>query len=125
MNGFPVSLRRIGVFVGIGILVLIVIEFNARLDELNQLTDESKVYRAQATQAVQTQIALQTQVAYATSEAAVDEYAREENHMKQEGDIPGVSLGDNSNTVISTPTPVPTATPEPNVQVWWDLFFNK
>lgn len=125
MDTFSVNWRRIGVFAGIAILVLIVIEFNSRIDELNQLTDEANIHRAQATQAMQTQVALQTQVAYATSEAAVEEYARDDNHMVQEGDIPGVSVGDNSGTVISTPTPTPPSTPPPNWQVWWDLFFGE
>ena len=65
MDKFSINWRRVGIFVGIAFLVLIVIEFNARLDELNQLSDEANVYRAQATQAMQTQIAMQTQVAYA------------------------------------------------------------
>lgn len=110
-------------FVGIAILILIVIEFNARLDELNRLSGEANIYRTQATQAMQTQNALGTQVAYASSDAAVEQYAREENHMIQDGDIPGVPYGTEDGTVISTPTPVPTSTPMPNWQVWWNLFF--
>ncbi|HSQ39039.1 MAG TPA: hypothetical protein VLM78_02670 [Anaerolineales bacterium] len=124
MDKFSVNWRRIGVFVGMAVLVLIVIEFNARLDELNQLTDEANVYRAQATQAMQTQTAMETQVAYAGSDAAVEDYARD-NHMIQEGDIPGVPYGIEDGTVISTPTPVPTSTPVPNWQVWWNLFFGE
>jgi hypothetical protein len=49
MDKFSINWRRIGVFVGMAVLVLIVIEFNTRLDELNQLTDDANVYRAQAT----------------------------------------------------------------------------
>ena len=124
MDKFSVNWRRIGVFVGMAVLVLIVIEFNARLDELNQLTDEANVYRAQATQAMQTQTAMETQVAYAGSDAAVEDYARD-NHMIQEGDIPGVPYGIEDGTVISTPTPAPTSTPVPNWQVWWNLFFGE
>lgn len=125
MDKFSINWRRIGAFVGIAILVLIVIEFNARLEELNQLTEEADVYRAQATQTMQTQVALQTQVAYASSDAAVEKYAREDNHMVQEGDIPGVPIGDENSPPISTPTPAPTSTPMPNWRVWWNLFFGE
>jgi hypothetical protein len=125
MDKFSVNWRRIGVFVGIAVLILIVIEFNARLDELNRLSGEANTYRAQATQAMKTQNALGTQVAYASSDAAVEQYAREENHMIQDGDIPGVPYGTEDGMVISTPTPVPTFTPMPNWQVWWDLFFGE
>jgi hypothetical protein len=125
MVKFSINWQRIGIFMGIAILVLIVIEFNARLDELNQLSDEVKPYRVQATQAMQTKIALQTQVAYASSDAAVEDFARQDNHMIQDGEIPAVPYGYENGTVISTPTPAPLSTPVPNWQVWWDLFFGK
>lgn len=125
MEKFSVNWRRVGVFVGIAVLSLIIIEFNARLEELNRLTEEAEAYRIKATQAMQTQIALQTQVAYASSDAAVEDYARGDNHMIQEGDIPAVPYGSGSGTTISTPTPTPTPTPMPNWQVWWDLFFGE
>lgn len=125
MDKFSINWRRVGAFIGIAILTLIVIEFNARLDELNQLTGEAEVYRAQATQAMQTKVALQTQVAYATSAAAVEDYAREDNHMIEPGDIPGVPYGTGNGEAISTPTPAPVPTPLSNWQVWWNLFFGK
>lgn len=124
MSSFSVNWRQIWILVGIAALALIVIEFNARLKELNQLSDNAQSQRATATQAMQTQFALQTQVAYATSDAAVDEAARN-SHMIQEGDIPGVPLGSGDGTVISTPTPLPAPTPMPNWQVWWNLFFEE
>lgn len=126
MSEFPLHWRRIGAFIGVAFLVLIVIEFNARLEELNRLSQEAQAYRAKATQAAQTQAALQTQVAYAASDEAVEKYAREGNRMIQEGDIPVVPFGTGDNgTVVSTPTPAPTSTPPPNWEVWWDLFFGK
>jgi hypothetical protein len=125
MDKFSINWRRVGIFAGIAILVLIVIEFNARLEELNRLTEEVQPYRAEATQAMLTKIALLTQVAYAGSDAAVEDFARNDNHMILDGEIPAVPYGYADGTVISTPTPVPTATPMPNWQVWWDLFFRK
>lgn len=125
MNKSLINWRRVAAFVGIALLTLAVIEFNNRLEELNRLTDEVNEYRANATQAVQTQAALQTQVAFATSDAAVDQYAREENHMVQEGDIPGAPVGNSRDQTPPTATPAPTSTPMPNWQVWWDLFFGE
>jgi hypothetical protein len=125
MDRFSINWRRVGVFVGIAILSLIVIEFNARLEELNRLTEEANVYRVQATQAVQTQMALQTQVAYATSDEAVEDYARNEKHMIVEGDIPGVPYGTGNGEAVATPTPMPIPSPVPYWQVWWDLFFGE
>lgn len=124
MKPFSLNLRRIGILIGIGLLALVVIGFNARLEELNRLSDEAQTQRAAVTQAVQTQAALQTQAAYAASDAAVAEYARN-NHMIQEGDIPGVPLGTGNEEVIATSTPLPSPTPLPNWQVWWNLFFEE
>jgi cell division protein FtsB len=125
MNKSLINWRRVAAFVGIALLTLAMIEFNNRLEELNRLTDEANEYRARATQAMQTQAALQTQVAFATSDAAVDQYAREENHMVQEGDIPGAPVGNSRNQIAPTATPAPTSTPMPNWQVWWSLFFGE
>ncbi len=125
MDKFSINWRRVGIFAGIAILVLIVIEFNTRLEELNQLTDEAMIFRAQATQAIQTQAALQTQVAYASSDAAVEDFARGDGHMVQEGDIPVVPFGGPNSPPTPTPTPMPTPTPLPNWQVWWNLFFGE
>jgi len=125
MDKFSINWRRIGIFVGIAILILIVIEFNTRLEELNQLTEEAVIIRAEATQAMQTQIALTTQVAYAGSDAAVEDYARGEGHMVQEGDIPAVPVGGANPPPTPIPAPAPTPTSLPNWQVWWNLFFGE
>ena len=81
MPYIPINFRRVAVFLGVFILILLVIEFNSRLEELNRLNDQREEVRTIATQAMQTQIALQTQVAYAGSTAAVEEWARTEDIM--------------------------------------------
>jgi cell division protein FtsB len=125
MDKSLINWRRVAAFIGIALLTLAVIEFNNRLDELNRLDEKVNEVRADATQAVQTQAALQTQVAFATSDAAVDQYAREDNHMVQEGDIPGAPVGNSANPIAPTPTPAPVSTPMPYWQAWWNLFFGK
>ncbi len=74
-------------------LVLMVIDFNARLEELNLLKKHAGALSAQATQAVQTQQSLQTQVAYAGSDQAVEDGARGEGHLVQPEDQPVVPVG--------------------------------
>ena len=104
-------------------LILIVMDFNARLEELNLLKAQAGIVRTQATQAMQTQLVLQTEVAFASSEQIVDEWARSEAHDIQQGDQPVVPVGIPGVTpqVLEAPTPQPT--PKPNWQIWWELFF--
>ena len=123
MPDLPINLRRIATFAGIFVLILLVIEFNTRLEELNRLSEQRKVVQQQATQSAQTQIALQTQVAFAGSDQAVEEWARSEGHYVQEGDQPVVPLGQPGSTPVEANTPAPTSTPPPNWQTWWNLFF--
>lgn len=125
MFKFPISFRRVLIFAGIFILILFVIEFNSRLEELNRLTEQRDNIRALATQAMQTQIALQTQVAYAGSDDAVEEWARTEGHLMQEGDQPVIPLGMPGSDPVVVNTPQPTPTPMQNWEIWWTLFFEE
>jgi hypothetical protein len=125
MPNIPINLRRVAVFLGIFILILLVIEFNTRLEELNRLNDQRNEIRTIATQSIQTQMALQTQVAYAGSTAAVDEWARTEGHYVLEGDQPVIPVGQPGSEPVIINTPVPLPTPMQNWEVWWNLFFEK
>ena len=125
MPNIPINFRRVAVFLGIFILILVVIEFNSRLEELNRLNDQRGEVRAIATQAIQTQMALQTQVAYAGSTAAVDEWARTEGHYVLEGDQPVIPLVQPGSEPVIIATPVPLPTPMQNWEIWWSLFFDK
>ena len=125
MPNLPINLRRAATFLGIFILILVVIEFNTRLEELNRLNDQRDEVRAIATQAMQTQIALHTQVAYAGSTAAVNEWARTEGHYVQEGDQPVIPVGQPGSEPVIVATPPPIPTPMQNWEVWWNLFFGE
>jgi hypothetical protein len=125
MPSLPINFRRVAIFMGIFILILVVIEFNSRLEELNRLNDQRDEIRALATQSVQTQMALQTQVAYAGSTAAVDEWARTEGHYILEGDQPVIPLVQPGSQPVIVPTVQPTPTPMQNWEVWWGLFFDE
>ncbi len=125
MPNLPINFRRAATFLGIFILILVVIEFNTRLEELNRLNDQRDEVRAIATQAMQTQIALHTQVAYAGSTAAVNEWARTEGHYVQEGDQPVIPVGQPGSEPVIVATPPPIPTPMQNWEVWWNLFFGE
>jgi len=112
-------------FAGICILVLLVIEFNTRLEELNRLNDQRDGVRTEATQVMQTQVALQTQVVYAASTAAVEEWARTEGHYIREGDQAVIPFGQPGSDPVISETPAPVPTPLQNWQEWWKLFFGK
>ncbi|MCB0102804.1 MAG: hypothetical protein H6635_07865 [Anaerolineales bacterium] len=124
MQAFPINFRRITVFVGIFVLILFVIEFNSRLEELNRLNKQRNEMRVLATQAVQTQAALQTQVAYAASTDAVLDWARTDGHYMQEGDQPVIPVEMPGSEPIIIETPMPAPTPMQNWEVWYALFFD-
>lgn len=125
MANFPLQWRRFGILIGFGILVLVIVDLNARIEGLNELNDEASSVRIQATQAMQTQMALQTQVAYANSDQAVEDYARAEGHMIQDGDVPVMPVGDGKATPVPASTPIPSPASLSNWEIWWMLFFGK
>jgi cell division protein FtsB len=123
MPSLPFSIRRVLAIIGVVVLVFVILEFNRRLEELNLLTAQAKKFRAEVTQAVQTQYALQTAVAYANSTAAVDEWARKDGHYIKDGDLPIVPLEAPGEPPLILTTPIPTSTPLQNWEVWYTLFF--
>ena len=125
MSIISINVRRTGIFLGIFILILLVIEFNSRLEELNRLNGQRDEVRIVATQAQQTQMALLTHVAYGDSTAAVEEWARTEGHYIKEGDQPIIPLGQPGSEPVIVTTPLPTPTPMQNWEVWWELFFDE
>ncbi|MBI3160901.1 MAG: hypothetical protein HYZ23_00245 [Chloroflexi bacterium] len=124
MSGLPINIRRFATFLGIFILIMVVIEFNTRLEELNRLSGQRDEMRIAATQVMQTQIALHTQVAYANSTEAVDEWARTEGHYVKDGEQAVIPVGQPGSEPVVAATPIPAPTPMQNWEVWWNLFFN-
>jgi hypothetical protein len=107
---------------GLFLAVVLLIDFNRRMEELDSLTAKLNSVRAEGTSILQTQAALQTQVAFATSDQAVEQWARS-NKMVKAGEQP-VQL-EPSGTVTATPAAVPVTQTEalPNWRTWWQLFF--
>ncbi|MCZ2127024.1 MAG: hypothetical protein LC099_04530 [Anaerolineales bacterium] len=125
MKFFPIQFKRVAAFVGVFILILFIIETNSRLEELNRLNKQRDEVRAQATEAIQTQIALLTKVAYAASTEAVEQWARTDGHYLQEGDNPVVPIEIPGSEPVIVETPVPLPTPMQNWEVWRILFFDQ
>lgn len=125
MLNLPINVRRVAGIVLVIILAFVVLEFNRRLEELTLLNQQNELVRAQATQAIQTQVALQTQVAYAGSTAAVEEWARTEGKYVQDGDLPMVPVAQPGAAPVEIATLMPQPTPQANWQEWWDLFFGE
>jgi hypothetical protein len=100
IGSVEINWQRIATFIGIAILVLLIMDFNARLEEMTRLSKQAESVRVRATEIMATQYNLQTAVAYANSDFSVEEWAREQAGMIKPGDKP------------IAPMPVPGATPE-------------
>ena len=123
MNRFPINLRRIAVFAGILFLILVIMGFNNRLEDLNRLQKQDGVLQAQATQGMQTHAALEAQATYAASDQAVQDWARQERRYAQPGDQSVIPIGKVDGAPVQQSKPTPSPTPMPNWQIWWNLFF--
>jgi len=116
--------RQLIVVVGVGVLILVMLNLNSRLGEYYRLSSERDTIQTKVAELSSTHVALQTQVAYAQSDQAAEDYARDA-HMIREGEKLIVPL-----TPVGNPTPTPAGaeeTPPPplNWEVWWTLFFAK
>ena len=125
MKHWPINFRRIAAFAGILVLILMVMDFNSRLETLGVLRKQAAMVSTQATQAMHTQLALQTQVAYASSDQVVHEWARSEGHYIQGGDQPVVPVEEPGPAPAALASPTPLPTQMANWEIWWNLFFGE
>ena len=114
--------RNILIIIGLFLAVVLLVDFNRRMEELDRLTAQLNGVRAEATAVIQTQTALAGQVAYATSDVAVEEWAYE-NKMVRPGEHPVVVVPGTNVTPTPEPSFVPQAEQLPNWRIWWELFF--
>ncbi len=119
-----VKLERIFLFAVLAVVLFLVMDFNARLEDLNRKQDKLNEAAARTTALIQTQSALQTQVAYAGSNEAAEDWARSQAGMAQPGDNPVVPLPAPNTTPIAENTmPQPTPTPFTRWDFWMQLLF--
>ena len=114
--------RNILIIVGLLLAVVLLIDFNRRMEELNRLTAKLEAVRSEGTSVMQTQVALVTQVAYATSDSAVEQWAYD-NKWVRVGEHPVELLPAGNVTPTPEPPPVTQTADPPNWRVWWELFF--
>jgi len=125
MNHLPIDWRRVALVAGLLFLVVVIVDFNSRLEELDRLNRQAEIVRAEATQVSLTKVAYETLVANANSDQVVEEDARSNGGMIREGDRLVVVLGDESAPPLDAPEPTPIPIPKENWQLWWDLYFGK
>lgn len=116
--------QRIAAFIGIGILVLLIMDFNSRLEEMTRLSRQAESVRVRATEIMATQYNLQTAVAYANSDFSVEQWAREQAGMIKPGDnpiapmsVPGATPEQQNISPIIVPTQIS------NWQIWMLVIF--
>jgi hypothetical protein len=114
--------RNVLIVLGLVLAIVLLIDFNRRMEELDSLTAKLDSVQAEGTSVMQTQVALVTQVAFATSDQAVEQWAYQ-NKMVRNGEH-AIQL-EPSGTITATlvPEPVPQAQALPTWRIWWELFF--
>ncbi|HZU85960.1 MAG TPA: septum formation initiator family protein [Anaerolineaceae bacterium] len=125
MEKFGLNQRKIVIIALVILGFFLLMDLNNRLTELFRLSNQRDQMQAEVAALQRTQIILGTKIAYAESTQAVDEWAREQGHMVQEGDVPIIPIGQNA--VTPTPIAQPTAIPRQvvNWEVWYALFFGQ
>ncbi len=115
--------QNILILLGLFIAVVLLIDFNRRMEEMGRLNKKLESVRAEGTAILQTQEVMLTKVAYATSDEAVEPWVHT-NGWTRDGEKP-IALVPSSGSV--TPTPEPQVIPQtenlPNWRIWWELFF--
>ena len=114
--------RNILIVLGLLVAVVMLIDFNRRMEELNSLNTNLVAVRAEGTAVMQTQAALVTQVAYATSDDAVKQWAYENKWVRPGEHVVQLEAAGNATPTPAPPPPTPTQAP-PNWSIWWHLFF--
>lgn len=125
MNRFSIDWRRVAIIAGVLFLIVLIVDFNTRLENLDSLNRQAELTRAEATQVAATQVVLQTQIAYADSDQSVEGQARSEKRMIKEGDHPIIILGEEGSPTPQSAEPTPVPTQPENWQLWWNLVFNE
>jgi len=112
------------IVIGLGILTMLVMDFNNRMADLRRLSKKNQEVASEATQLHETEMALETQIAFATSQAAVEQWAYQEGRQVREGEVIIVPVGQSGNTPESTPIPTQIVLPRRNWETWLSLFID-
>jgi len=116
--------REILIIVGVILLMIVMMDYNARLEKLNELNEKVLTVRAEATMVMQTQVVLRTAIAEATSETVTEREARNNGEI-QEGDQLIVPLPVAGEPLLDASTPYRPPQAVQKWQVWAELFFGE
>jgi len=123
MKNSVVNSKRF-IFYGILLLLfLLLMGLSARVNELNQLTEQYQMMVTDVSALRATNSYLETQVAFASSDEAVDEYAREYGMMVKPAEILVIPISPNKPTPTTEISQVVTIETVPNWRIWYQLFF--
>jgi hypothetical protein len=115
--------RHVFIALGLILLVVLVVDFNRRMEELNRLTSQLDRVRAEGTAVMDTQEALVTKVAYASSTQAVEDWAYRDGRWVRDDEKPIGIIPAGNATPTSVPPSPQSAQEMPNWRIWWELFF--
>jgi hypothetical protein len=123
MDKILANRRRVIIIVLVAIAVLLILDYHSRSALLFKVESQHQLIREEVNQLEQTQQSLLADIEYATSYAYVQQYAREEKHEVQEGDVAIVPVSPYEVTPIPTPVILPTPHAVKNWEVWYAIFF--
>jgi len=112
------------IVIGLGVLTLLVMDFNNRMADLRRLSGKSLEVAGEATQLRETEMTLETQIAEATSIPAVQNWAHQEGRQVQEGEVIVVPIGQSGSAPEPTPVPTQVVPPNSNWETWLSLFID-
>ena len=113
------------IIAGVIFLGYMVMDFNTRMANLRNLSEQKDRVAAQVTELVQKRARLETQIAYATSDEAVVQWAYEDGRLVRSGDNPIIPMPPAESTPMPAPAPIVTQPVVDNWQVWLWLFVDK
>ncbi len=115
--------RRLVFYAIMLLLFFLLMNLSARVNELNQLTEQYQMMDTNVAEMRATNYVLETKIAFAASEAAVDEYARERGYMVKPGEVLVIPISPENVTPEPIVEPVRTIENLPNWKIWYQLFF--
>ena len=115
--------RRLIFYAIMLLLFFLLMNLSARVNELNQLTEQYQLMDTNVAALQATNFVLETRIAFASSDAAVDEYARERGYMVKPGEVLVIPISPENVTPEPIVETMPTVEPLPNWKIWYQLFF--
>jgi cell division protein FtsB len=123
MNKSFIDIRRVAFYGIMLLLFLLLMSLSARVNELNQLTEQYQMMNTDVGALRATNAYLETEIAFAASDAAVDEYAREEGLMVKPGEVLMIPISPDNPTPEPEVKEVAAVEVVPNWRIWYQLFF--